>query len=183
MKRLIKTIVIHCAATPNGVDIKAKAIDDMHRQRGFHRDTQWLRAFNPSLKYIGYHFVIEVDGNIALGRSLEEIGAHVQGHNLNSIGICMIGTDSYSTAQWASLKQLLITIACKVYGKPTNSIKNALAIFKMIGIDVCGHRDLSPDLNGDGVIQKNEWLKTCPGFDVRTYIDELRRELPEEMQS
>ena len=34
--------------------------------------------------------------------------------------------------------------------------------------DVLGHRDASPDKNGDGVITKNEWVKTCPCFDVRS---------------
>lgn len=32
---------------------------------------------------------------------------------------------------------------------------------------VCGHRDLSPDLNGDGVIEPEEWVKECPCFEVR----------------
>jgi N-acetylmuramoyl-L-alanine amidase len=32
---------------------------------------------------------------------------------------------------------------------------------------VCGHRDLSPDLNRDGKITPNEWTKVCPCFDVR----------------
>jgi N-acetylmuramoyl-L-alanine amidase len=32
---------------------------------------------------------------------------------------------------------------------------------------VCGHRDLSPDLNRDGKITPNEWTKACPCFDVR----------------
>ena len=31
---------------------------------------------------------------------------------------------------------------------------------------ICGHRDLSPDLNGDGRIGPEEWTKQCPCFDV-----------------
>ena len=36
------------------------------------------------------------------------------------------------------------------------------------GLDcrVCGHRDLSPDLNGDGEIEPEEWIKACPCFEV-----------------
>jgi hypothetical protein len=30
-----------------------------------------------------------------------------------------------------------------------------------------GHRDLSPDLNGDGIIQPGEWTKMCPCYDVK----------------
>ncbi|MDA5624327.1 N-acetylmuramoyl-L-alanine amidase, partial [Pasteurella multocida] len=36
---------------------------------------------------------------------------------------------------------------------------------------ICGHRDLSPDLNGDGTITPNEWLKDCPCFDVWEWLD------------
>jgi len=38
--------------------------------------------------------------------------------------------------------------------------------------EVVGHRDLSPDLNGDGVITSEEWLKYCPCFDVREWLNE-----------
>lgn len=33
-------------------------------------------------------------------------------------------------------------------------------------VRICGHRDLSPDLNGDGVIEPEEWIKECPCFEV-----------------
>ncbi len=29
-----------------------------------------------------------------------------------------------------------------------------------------GHRDFSPDLNGDGVISEHEFIKQCPCFDA-----------------
>ena len=32
---------------------------------------------------------------------------------------------------------------------------------------VIGHRDTSPDLNGDGIISPNEYMKACPCFDVK----------------
>jgi N-acetylmuramoyl-L-alanine amidase len=35
---------------------------------------------------------------------------------------------------------------------------------------VCGHRDLSPDLNGNGRIEPHEWMKECPCYSVN---DEL----------
>ena len=31
---------------------------------------------------------------------------------------------------------------------------------------ICGHRDLSPDRNGDGVVEPEEWVKECPCFEV-----------------
>ena len=30
-----------------------------------------------------------------------------------------------------------------------------------------GHRDFSPDLNGNGRIEKSEWIKLCPCFDAK----------------
>ena len=32
---------------------------------------------------------------------------------------------------------------------------------------VIGHRDTSPDLNGDGIISPDEYIKSCPCFDVK----------------
>ena len=34
-------------------------------------------------------------------------------------------------------------------------------------VDILGHRDASPDKNGDGEIEPAEWIKQCPCFDVR----------------
>ncbi|MCT8703246.1 N-acetylmuramoyl-L-alanine amidase, partial [Glaesserella parasuis] len=36
---------------------------------------------------------------------------------------------------------------------------------------IYGHRDLSPDRNGDGTIAPNEWVKDCPCFDVWEWLD------------
>lgn len=173
MKRKINKIIIHCAATPNLKPIKASAIDAMHVVRKFRRSRDAISRFNSGMTAIGYHYVIETDGNIAFGRDLEEVGAHVQGSNSDSIGVCLIGTDQFTEAQWASLKQLLITMASKLYGKPTSNIKNALAIFSMMRIEIQGHRDCSPDLNVDGQITRNEWLKICPGFSVSEWLKGL----------
>ena len=170
MKRLIKDIIIHCAATPNGNPFTIADIDSMHKARGFKRDSQAARNFNPQVKHVGYHFVITVDGTIQPGRGLEEIGAHVQGSNAKSIGICMIGTDKFSTAQFESLQQLIVTLAGNIRGRICDSLKSALNALHEMGISIKGHRDFSPDLNGDGQITRNEFIKTCPGFSVADLI-------------
>jgi N-acetylmuramoyl-L-alanine amidase len=36
-----------------------------------------------------------------------------------------------------------------------------------------GHRDTSPDLNKDGKITPNEYIKSCPCFDAITEYKEL----------
>lgn len=170
MKRTINAIVIHCAATPNGKPYSIASLDVAHMARGFKRDSQARRNFNPELMSIGYHFVIETDGNIKTGRGLEEIGAHVQGSNAKSIGICMVGTDKFKPAQWAALRECLILLASKIFGKLIADVPTMLKAFKDAGISIKGHRDYSPDLNGNGKIERNEWIKICPGFDVFAWI-------------
>jgi len=138
MTRKINEIIIHCAASPNGKSFTAEDVDHWHAERGFHRTNP---SFNPSFKSIGYHYVIEMDGTCRFGRHEDEIGAHCEGHNSRSIGVCMIGTDRFATAQWAMLKDEVAELA-KKYPDAR----------------VIGHRDVY------GV------KKTCPGFDVASWL-------------
>lgn len=151
--RNINLVVIHCSATPPGQQVTVYDIDRWHGERNFNRQAAAVKAFNPALKHIGYHFVIDLKGEVFTGRGLDEIGAHVAGSNANSIGVCMVGMNKFTTAQWAALRKLVIQLHADY---PTARI--------------CGHRDLSPDLNGDGQITRNEWLKDCPTFDVKTWL-------------
>lgn len=75
--RRIKEIIIHCSATKEGKDYTVSDIDKWHKRNGW--------------KGIGYHYVVYRDGTIHSGRPVTEIGAHCQGHNANSIGVCYIG--------------------------------------------------------------------------------------------
>lgn len=86
-------LIIHCSATPNGRDNSAEDIHRWHKQKGWDG--------------IGYHYVIRIDGTIESGRPEYWAGAHAKGHNSGSIGICMIGTDKYTSAQWLSLRDLI----------------------------------------------------------------------------
>ncbi|MZZ85577.1 N-acetylmuramoyl-L-alanine amidase, partial [Escherichia coli] len=40
-----------------------------------------------------------------------------------------------------------------------------------------GHRDPSEDLNGDGTISPDEWIKQCPSFNAISEYKELVYEL------
>lgn len=159
--RVIHAIVIHCSASANGVSLarvgtpgmagktSAQVIDGWHAARGFCRRREWARRFQPQFNSLGYHFVIDIDGTIESGRHVDEQGAHVYGHNRNTIGICVIGTDSFTREQWQALRM---------------KVRDLLAHYPHAR--VCGHRDLSPDADGDGAVERHEWLKICPGFDV-----------------
>lgn len=140
----IKNITIHCSATTDKQDLTVSDIDRMHRQRGF-------------LK-VGYHYVIRRDGTIDTGRLENQVGAHVEGHNKGNIGVCWIGginsktkkaEDNRTQAQKDALVKLVTDLRTRY---PEAQVR--------------GHRDWSPDLNKDGKIQKNEWMKECPCFDA-----------------
>lgn len=142
----VRYLVVHCAATPPSRDIGVSEIRVMHKQRNF--------------ADIGYHYVIRRDGRVEKGRPDNVAGAHVSGFNSISLGVCLVGgvdakgkpEDNYTPAQFAALEQLLVTLK--------GSYPSA---------QILGHRDLSPDKNGDGKISPNEWLKACPCFDVRRW--------------
>lgn len=153
MSRWINTIVIHCSATPQGQQVTVYDIDRWHAQHGFARRPEACAAFNPALPHIGYHYVIDLKGEVYTGRAVEEVGAHVKGSNANSIGLCLVGMNRFTPAQWAALRRLVIELHARY--------PNARIV---------GHRDLSPDLNGDGQVTRNEWLKECPTFDVKTWL-------------
>lgn len=58
-------------------------INEWHKARDFPRSREgW---------YVGYHYVIEKAGAVIQARYDDEIGAHDQGENLDSIGICLAG--------------------------------------------------------------------------------------------
>lgn len=76
--RKIEEIIVHCADTPEGRDVRAEEIRRWHmKERGW--------------SDIGYHYVVDIDGTVEAGRPVEIVGAHCSGHNANSIGICYIG--------------------------------------------------------------------------------------------
>ena len=163
----IDSIVIHCSATPEGLDFRARDIDRMHKEKGW--------------KMIGYNFVIDLDGTVEVGRPLTMAGAHCQdkgfsskSYNLHSIGICYIGGVE---ATKNSKGQIISKVGPNGRAIPkdtrTPEQKKAMAdlVYNLMEkypiVDVLGHRDASPDKNGDGVITKNEWVKSCPCFSVR----------------
>jgi N-acetylmuramoyl-L-alanine amidase len=179
MSRAITRIVIHCSATPSGQRIAkpglsaAVVIDGWHKARGFARHPSAAKAFNPQLPCIGYHYVIDLSGEVVTGRGEDEVGAHVAGHNADSLGICLVGGAErearYTAAQWASLAKLVQRLRAKHNAALEDAFKT---------VDVLGHRDLSPDLNKDGKISSIDWLKTCPGFDVAAWLQRAMQPLP-----
>lgn len=106
----------------------------------------------------GYHYVVSPDGKITQLLDEDKISNGVKGFNSVSINVAYIGgidtngkpTDNRTDAQKTSLRSLLKMLHKKY---PTAVIQ--------------GHRDFSPDLNKDGKITSNEWMKACPCFNAK----------------
>ncbi|AYJ85785.1 N-acetylmuramoyl-L-alanine amidase [Sphingomonas paeninsulae] len=96
----IKYLTIHCAATPEGRDVKAATI------------SQWDKA---KFGQVSYHHVVELDGKDVVTLPDTVKGAHVGLNNTGNIGICYVGgvdakmkpKDTRTPAQKATLRQLV----------------------------------------------------------------------------
>lgn len=106
--RPITKIILHCSASDR-MDQTAAMIDLWHKARGFK---------SPSGVHIGYHYFIRKDGTLEAGRLVDEIGAHCEGENTSSIGICLAGLTSFGPQQLATLACVLQTLK-QVYPKAT----------------------------------------------------------------
>lgn len=121
--RAITQHIVHCSDSDHG---DVKEIRQWHRERGWDD--------------IGYHFVIRRDGEIEVGRTLDVLGAHCQGHNADSVGTCLVGIAAFLPCQFEALRRLHAMLR---------------GIFGPIALH--GHRDYNPG-------------KTCPNFDVHAVL-------------
>lgn len=157
--RRIDEIILHCSATKEGVNFTSDSINAAHKARKF---STYVDAKTGEVRYIGYHFYIRLDGTIEECRPVNVRGCHAVNHNAHSIGICYAGgldkTDTNGTkikdTRTPAQKAAILTLCQRLIAEyPT--IKR-----------IIGHRDTSPDLNGNGVIEPFEFIKGCPCFDA-----------------
>ena len=128
--RNVTKIIIHCTATPEGREVTVNEVTRWHLSRGF--------------QTIGYHYLIYLDGTVHVGRPIETPGAHTEGHNANSVGVCYVGgldkamkpKDTRTPAQKAALLSLVKDLKIKY---PSATIH--------------GHKEFAN--------------KACPSFDVQ----------------
>jgi N-acetylmuramoyl-L-alanine amidase len=139
--REIKYIVIHCSGGTQ--DASVESIKNYWKKIGW--------------KSVGYHYIIDSRGVETQLQSIIYPTNGVRGYNENSIHVCYIG-------------------GVDKFGKPvdnrTDSQKHKLRMrvndlkMQFPKAVVLGHRDLSPDKDGDGVVEQKEWVKSCPCFDA-----------------
>lgn len=142
-------IIIHCAATTPAMT---------------HVDINWIRNIHVNQNKwsrVGYHYFIKRDGIIQAGCPQEEPGIHAVGYNWQSVAVCMAGgidakgkpENNFTPEQWVSLEEVIRDL----HGDYPEA-------------KIIGHRDTSPDLDGDGKIEKHEWMKACPSFEVSEWL-------------
>jgi N-acetylmuramoyl-L-alanine amidase len=135
--RTIDKIIIHCTATPEGRPVTVREVDAWHRARGF--------------AGIGYHYLIGLNGEVWPGRNIALPGAHCEGQNAHSIGVCYVGglakdgktpKDTRTPAQKAAIVKLIRVFKSR-YPEAT----------------VHGHREFAS--------------KACPSFDAKNEYKDL----------
>lgn len=128
--RKIKRIVVHCTATQQTIDIQSI-----------------INYWKSTLKWesMGYHYIIEANGNVVQLADLERITNGASGYNQNSIHIAYIGgidsnkkpIDNRTTEQKYALRILIMQLTAK-----------------FPNVDILGHNQL-PNVH-----------KACPCFDA-----------------
>lgn len=140
--RSIKRIFVHCTAGS-----KRQKIADL--QAEFKRKG-W--------KHPGYHYVIQADGTITQLLGEQFVSNGVKGYNSTAVNVAYMGgidaqgnaVDNRTPEQKASLVKLLKELKGR-YPKA----------------EILGHRDISPDTNGNGIVDPWERIKECPCFNAK----------------
>lgn len=147
--REIKYIVIHC--TGGSQDQKTSSIKAGWKAKGW--------------KNVGYAKLISKDGSFETLATDEQITNGVAGHNSKSIHICYKGG-------WDSVNKKMLD---------NRTPEQKLTLEKLVkeyhskypNAKILGHRDFSPDKDKDGIIEKFEWIKVCPSFEVSDWLKEI----------
>lgn len=146
--RTIERIFVHCTAGS-----QKTTVEDLKRE---FKAKGWK---NP-----GYHYVVMPSGRVENLLSEENVSNGVQGYNSTSINVVYIGgidgngkaVDNRTEEQKKSLISLLKSLRER-YPKAR----------------IMGHRDISPDKNGNGIIDPWERIKECPCFDAITEYKDI----------
>lgn len=136
-------IVIHCTAGHG----------DLASIQRFWKSKGW--------KSPGYHYYIDYDGKVTQLAPLSEVTNGVLGHNAETVHIAYRGgvdKTNVKKAMDTRTPEQKEAIICTIH-----QIRMELKKPKM---PVKGHRDFSPDKNGNGVIESWERIKECPSFDA-----------------
>ena len=141
--RPLTEIIIHCTATRADWWTSKSTGQKIAEVKRWHLEKKW--------KDIGYHYLIDRNGNMLPGRPLDQVGAHTLDHNTGTIGISLFGghgsavtdefEDNYTPEQEAALWKLISDLKAQY---PTIT-------------KISGHNEYA--------------AKACPGFSVPEWLN------------
>jgi len=151
--REIKSVVLHCTATPLDRKLTVKEIRKWHVKGNGWAD-------------IGYHFVIHQDGTIERARHIGKVGAHTFGNNYGSIGVAYCGGVEKKILK--SLDKEKPKSKTTLVSKDTMTKEQEVAFRDLVKfLEICfgelkvrGHNDYNK-------------AKDCPGFNMREKFGDL----------
>lgn len=143
MMRVIKRIFVHCTGTRDSASVSS--IKNGFLRRG------WKRP--------GYHFLIDKSGKVHSLLAVDLICNGVRGYNSTSISIAYIGGIDRVSGKPADTRNDLQKVSI------INLLKSLRAQFP--NAQILGHRDISPDVNHNGIVDPWERIKECPCFDAK----------------
>ena len=151
--RKIERIFVHATATPRSHTVE-QVLNYFKRVKGW--------------KAPGYHIMIDARGVAVFTFPLDKIANGVRGYNSTSVHVAWIGgidargkaIDNRTADQRTALRSVVL------------ALKAAFPDAQLMG-----HRDISPDINGNGIVDPWERIKECPCFDVlKEYSDIVQLE-------
>ena len=158
--RQISRIFVHCTASWQ-TNTTVESLLKEFRQNG------WK---NP-----GYHYVVFPGGRIEQLLDEAKIANGVKNYNSNSIHVAWVGGIRYQNG-----KDKDGNLVRKIGSEDNRTDAQKQTLFDLLtklklkyrSAMIMGHRDISPDLNHNGVIDPWERIKDCPCFDAMIeYID------------
>lgn len=160
MIRYIRNIAIHCSSGfANAESIQAYFLRPK---------SQGGRGWKTG----GYHVIIERDGTVHQMYDYNKVTNGVLGFNSDTIHICYVGgVENIGTPSkpiWKAKDTRTDIQKVKLHVEVAKAWKwlkdNGKDVTKDLG--VVGHRDFSPDINKNGIIDPRERIKECPSFEV-----------------
>ena len=121
--KTIKKIIVHCS-------------DSDHYEAD---NLEWIwriHVLQNKWSDVGYHFFINKLGQVKTARPIDKVGSHCQGHNFDSIGVCLSGKKEFNSRQFQAAHTL---------------IKELMQKHGILKSDVYPHNHFNHD-------------KTCPNF-------------------
>ena len=151
-------IVVHNTGNPTDDDVDAVWVNSVHQNAN-----DWIA--------IGYNYLIRKNGIVEEGRPHWAMGAHAQGYNKHTIGICLSGNfmiGDPTTAQIESLAMLLANL-CADYNIPIDRKH------------IIGHREVNDtDCPGDNlynmlddIVGKANFYRYPPEQEVAASLDRM----------